>query len=112
MIGEEIVEVDVLAVFGPGGKGNITALSQQAPAKKIEGAWTFRFLRPLLDCAAKFLRLPGSIWRENTAPGKSWQEALPHFAVDACALLCKTERPPYVVILLGQERGAPSSDNE
>ena len=35
--------------------------------EKIEGAGTFRFLRPRLDCAAKFLRLPGSIWGHSKA---------------------------------------------
>jgi hypothetical protein len=35
--------------------------------EKIEGAGTFRFLRPLLDCAAKFLTLPGSIWPHSKA---------------------------------------------
>ena len=56
-----------------------------ASAKKIEGAWTFRFLRPLLDCAAKFLRLLGSIWRENKTSTQTWQEVLLWKAVQKCA---------------------------
>ena len=45
------------AAFGEGSKGK----TDRGEGKKIEGAGTLRFLRPLSNCAAKFLRLPGSI---------------------------------------------------
>jgi hypothetical protein len=49
--------------------------------KTIEGAGTLRFLRPLFNCAAKVLKLRGSIWSDCILPLKAWQEDLLGFPV-------------------------------
>jgi hypothetical protein len=54
---------------------------------KGKGAGALRFLRPLFDCAVKFLRLLGSIWREIRAITESWQEVSHKFTVESCAQL-------------------------
>jgi hypothetical protein len=62
-------------------------------ARNNQGRKGLAACAPLLDCAVEFLKLPGSIWDHNKTPAKSWQEVSRRFAVESCALLCKTERP-------------------
>ena len=47
-------------------------------------------LAPSFNCAAKFFRLPGSIWRESKTIPEAWQEVSPRFSVETCARLCKS----------------------
>jgi len=47
---------------------------------------------PSFNCAAKFLRLPGSIWRESKTIPKAWQGVSRRFSVETCARLCKNWR--------------------
>jgi hypothetical protein len=46
-------------------------------------------LAPSFNCAAKFLKLPGSICGEGRPADGAWQEGLERFPVESCAWLCK-----------------------
>jgi len=63
-------------------------LCRKSERKKIEGVMPCG-LSPSFNCAAKFLRLSGSIWGQNKPDGRGWQEASTRFPVESCARLCK-----------------------
>ena len=78
------------------GKSNVRNPGVRSPGvlypksarKKIEGVMPCG-LSPSFNCAAKFLRLSGSIWRQNKLDGRGWQVASTRFPVESCARLCK-----------------------
>jgi hypothetical protein len=57
--------------------------------KNNRGRWNLAIPAPSFNCAAKFLRLPGSIWRDFKLNLKAWQEVFEQIAVQICACLCK-----------------------
>ena len=58
---------------------------------KNQGRMSLSALAPSFNCAAKFLTLPGSIWRESKSCDWAWQEVSNRFAVESCASMCKKE---------------------
>src|SRR5271169_6365370 len=49
-------------------------------------------LAPSFNCAAKCLKLPGSIWGERKPTNGTWQGVSEQFPVETCACLCKNSR--------------------
>src|ERR1700739_229852 len=72
--------------------GLIYGADRRGGGAKNQGRKCLAAFAPSFNCAAKFLRLPGSIWRENKPPDLALQEVSERFPVETCARLCKTQR--------------------
>ena len=91
--------------------------SNEATTQKNQGRKGLAAFAPSFNCAAKFLRLPGSIWSESKPAIASWQEVSERFPVESCACLCKTGelvslRHAWVPMVGTREKPSPGPGEE
>ena len=78
--------------------------------RKNQGRKGLAAFAPSFNCAAKFLRLPGSIWSETKPTIVAWQEVSERLPVETCACLCKNSRARKPGLRMEGEAQVPPSN--